>query len=132
MNKDFAQKFTISDRDELYKYFCEYRYQPTTILWLEKIKLTGELDRVKGDINLYLTGVVLLLSMYATVLSFGSVGIKEWVQVIYLKIKFISIGFWCGISFLGLMPIYFYWKSEDKMRRIGIIEYILMCRGKLY
>jgi len=128
MDKIITKQIKVFEEDDIYKYFCEYRYQPTTILVMEKINLLGEIDRVKGDINLYLSGVVFALSMYALVLSFGSVGVAEWLQIVRANIKLFSIYFVCAILFLGTMPIYFYCKSEIKIKRVGVIDYILMCR----
>ena len=128
MSKKAITESSIGENDKLYKLYYEYRYQPTAVLHMERIKLMVEKSRLEGDINLYLSGVVFLMSFYTVFLALGNLGIPEYDSAIKSNIKFCSIMIIAGVMFLLSVPPYFYTKKETKVVRIGMIDYILMCR----
>lgn len=126
--KKIVEFITISESDDVYKIYCEYRYQSTTVLYLEKVKLLSTLDTMNGAVNLYLSGATTLLSFFAVFLGLCSLGFLGYGDLFNKSIKYIGIyvGI-CTIFFLSMAP-YFYSVVENRRKRVGVIEYILACR----
>lgn len=119
---------TITENDDIYKFYCEYRYQATTVLYLEKAKLLSTLDTMNGAVVLYLSGATILLSAFAVFLGLCSLGILGNGDLLNKSIKYIGIYVGgCTIFFLLIAP-YFYSVVENRRKRIGVIEYIIVCR----